>query len=106
MPLSWAKNSLLSTYLMNTTLAHNLKNQGEIEGEVKCIIQSYQSKADKKLSSGEPLPGQLKSCIFKLCRFLDAVRVHLFKLEQQEDLDNYIGGQCRIAWPQCQMPSN
>jgi hypothetical protein len=62
-------------------LAHNLKNPKEIEVDIKSIIDCYQSKADKKLSSGEPLPVQLKSCIFKLCQFLDSVNVHFHKLK-------------------------
>jgi hypothetical protein len=66
-------------------LAHNLMNQEEIEAAVKCIIESYQSKADLKLSSDKPLPMQLKGCIVKLCAFLDAVRVYFYKLEHQDD---------------------
>ena len=62
-------------------LVHNLKNAKEIEADVKSVIDCYQSKADKKLSLGEPLPAQLKSCIYKLCRFLDSVNVHFHRLK-------------------------
>jgi hypothetical protein len=66
-------------------LAHNLRNPAEIESAVKRIIQSYQSRADAKLSSQEPLAEQLRRCIRQLCRFLDKVRVQSFKLEWQQD---------------------
>jgi hypothetical protein len=66
---------------IRNNLAHNLKNPREIEVDIKSIIDCYQSKADKKLSSGEPLPVQLKNCILKLCRFLDVVNVHFHKLK-------------------------
>ena len=66
-------------------LAHNLMNQAEIEAAVKRVLESYQSKADLKLSSGRPLPEQLKDCIVKLCQFLVAVRVHFCKLKWQEE---------------------
>ena len=62
-------------------LVHNLKNAKEIEADIKSVIDCYQSKADKKLSLGEPLPAQLKSCIYKLCRFLDSVNVHFHRLK-------------------------
>lgn len=66
-------------------LAHNLKNQGDIEKDVKSFVDEYRQRNDIKLVSNESLPKQLRSCILKLCRFLDAVRVHFYKLEQQED---------------------
>ena len=65
-------------------LAHKLMIQEEIEAGITSIVQSYQSKADTKLSS-DTLPMQLKSCILKLCGFLLRVRVHFHKLDQQED---------------------
>ena len=61
-------------------LAHNLKNPAEIELDVKSFIDSYQSKAGMKLRSSEPLPLRLKSCIYRLCQFLDSVNFHLYKL--------------------------
>ena len=70
---------------IRNSLAHKLMNSGEIEGAVKSILESYQSKADMKLSSDKPLPEQLKLCIGKLCKFLVDVRYHFYKLEQKED---------------------
>jgi hypothetical protein len=70
---------------IRNNLAHNLKNPREIEMEIKSLIDCYQSKADKKLSLGEPLADQLRSCIRKLCEFLCRVRVHFFKLKLPSD---------------------
>jgi hypothetical protein len=62
-------------------LAHDLKDQSQIEAAVKSIIQSYQSKADLKLRSGKPVAELLRNCIVKLCEFLDDVIVHFYKLD-------------------------
>jgi hypothetical protein len=66
-------------------LAHNLKNQSDIEKDVQSFVDEYRQRADMKLVSNESLPKQLRTCIFELCRFLDKVRVHFYKLEVQED---------------------
>ncbi len=65
-------------------LAHKLMSQEEIEGAVNSVIQSYQSKTDLKLSLDQTTAMQLRICILKLCRFLDTVRVHFYKLDQRE----------------------
>jgi hypothetical protein len=66
---------------IRNALAHNLKDQLEIEGAVKSVIQSYQSKADLKLNLGMPVHMLLRNCIVKLCEFLDDVIVHFYKLD-------------------------
>jgi hypothetical protein len=66
-------------------LAHKLMTQEEIEKAVSSIIQSYQSKADKKMNLGQTTTMQLKNCIRKLCVFLCKVRIHFYKLERQSD---------------------
>jgi hypothetical protein len=66
-------------------LAHKLMTKDEIDVAIKSIIQSYQSKADKKLSLDKTTAMQLRACICELCKFLFDVRVHFHKLDQQED---------------------
>lgn len=67
-------------------LAHKLMTQEEIEAAVNSFIQSYQSKADKKLNLNQTPATQLKNCIQKLCVFLCRVETHFNKLERQSDL--------------------
>ena len=66
-------------------LAHKLMTQDEIETAVNSIIQSYQSKVDKKINLGQTPALQLKNCIRKLCLFLCKVRIHFYKLERQSN---------------------
>jgi hypothetical protein len=66
-------------------LAHNLINPLEIEAYVKSIIESYQSKADLKLSSAKSVSVQLRNCIVKLCEFLFEVIDHFYKLDLKND---------------------
>jgi hypothetical protein len=65
-------------------LAHTLMSSTEVEKAVKSIIDSYHSKANSKLDRNETLPVQLKSCISKLCKFLNRVIFHFYNLEQQK----------------------
>jgi hypothetical protein len=62
-------------------LAHKLEAPKEVEASVKRLVQSYQAKADQKVDTTKPLPDMLRTCIIKLCHFLDAVRVQSFKLD-------------------------
>jgi hypothetical protein len=65
-------------------LAHNLKNQQEIENDLRLFIREYHKQAGTTEPPAYQLPDELRGCILKLCRFLHNVRVHLFKLHVRE----------------------
>jgi len=71
--LNWVRNQL----------AHNLKNPEQIESDVKWFINDCRKRGYVKSVPDGVTSDQLKHCIFGLCKFLDKVRVHLFKLETQ-----------------------
>jgi hypothetical protein len=73
--LNWLRNQL----------AHNLKDQGQIENDVKRFIEEYYRKAGAKPTLPKPLPLQLRYCIVQLCMFLHKIRCHFFNLELSEE---------------------
>ena len=69
-------------YLRNQ-LAHDLKNQDQIESVVKSFIEKCRKGGYVKSIPDGATSEQLKHCIGGLCKFLEMVRVHLFKLKRQ-----------------------
>jgi hypothetical protein len=70
---------------LRNQLAHNLKDQVQIESLVKEFVRNFHKLASTKLISQKSLATQLKSCILQLCMFVYKVRCHFYKLETQED---------------------
>ena len=68
---------------LRNQLAHNLKNQNQIESDVKSFIEKCRKGGYVKSIPDGATSEQLKHCIWGLCKFLEKVRVHLFKLERQ-----------------------
>jgi hypothetical protein len=64
---------------VRNSLAHNLRDNKEIEVETERIIVCLRSRADKKESLGKSSADRLRSCVHKLCKFLLDVRVHIHK---------------------------
>lgn len=62
-------------------LAHNLKNQPEIEKDIRSLINCYHSTTHKKQHPNKRLPGLLRDCLCHLCGFLFGVRKHFYDLE-------------------------
>jgi hypothetical protein len=64
-------------------LAHNLKNQEQIESDVKSFIDECRERGYVETTPDGVTSEQLKHRMFWLCNFLIKVRVHLSKLERQ-----------------------
>jgi hypothetical protein len=70
---------------LRNQIAHKLKNHVEVEKDVRLFIVKNRRLLEMSLDSDKSLPEQLSICIRKLAGFLLKVRIHFFKLEEQED---------------------
>jgi hypothetical protein len=68
---------------LRNQMAHKLKHEKEIEKDVHKFIDEYHKRVGTKSCSHEALPMQLRNCIVKLCKLLDDVISHFYKLEQE-----------------------
>ncbi len=64
-------------------VVHNLKHEKEIEKDIEKFIGDYHKLVGIKSCSNEALV-RLKNCIVKLCKHLDDVITHFYKLEREE----------------------
>ena len=69
---------------MRNQLAHNLKNQADIESDVKCLIAGYHKQVGTKPDWNQAMPKLLKDCLFRLCQFLYGVSRRFYNLSRQE----------------------
>ncbi len=66
---------------LRNQIAHKLKHDKEIEKDVHVFITEYHNRVGTKPCASEALPMQLRNCIVKVCKLLDDVILHFYKLE-------------------------
>jgi hypothetical protein len=81
---------------LRNQIAHNLKDKEEIEKDALKFIGAYHKRVGTKSCSHEALPIQLRNCIVELCKHLDDVITHFYRLgvEAQNKLEDDVIARC------------